>query len=297
MGIPANLKLATSESLEIGAMSDAVARLVQSLAPCVAYKESNVEANRKVWNLYAKDWSPETEWVKKMAGNLGEEWNSEDLTYVGDEWSDRASLQQVIEEFIAPLISADCAVAEVGVGGGRVAVKIVSKCRELHCFDISSEMLKRARQAISAVKLDSEVLVQYHELATSQLPAAFSMKLDFIYSFDCLPHCDLHTIHAYLKEFMRVLKPGGSAMIHTSNITSPGAELFVRGNARLPLTNGEGALMLPWERRRLRPIRPTEGGERSGILLGLPGCRPLPRAQRRQAAHPAPSTEAALQAR
>jgi SAM-dependent methyltransferase len=218
-----------------GAMSDAVARLVQSLAPCVAYKESNVEANRKVWNMYAKDWSPETEWVKRMAGNLGEEWNAENLTYVGDEWSDRASLQQVIDEFITPWISASSAVAEIGVGGGRVAVKIVSMCRELHCFDISSEMLKRARQAIAAVKLDSEVLVQYHELDTSKLPADFSGKLDFVYSFDCLPHCDLHTIHAYLKEFVRVLKPGGNAMIHTSNITSPGQASFPPGYAEIAL--------------------------------------------------------------
>ena len=28
--------------------------LVTALAPAVAYKESNLEANKKVWNLYAK---------------------------------------------------------------------------------------------------------------------------------------------------------------------------------------------------------------------------------------------------
>jgi hypothetical protein len=32
----------------------AVLALVQSLAPAVAYKESNLETNRKIWNLYAK---------------------------------------------------------------------------------------------------------------------------------------------------------------------------------------------------------------------------------------------------
>jgi hypothetical protein len=31
-----------------------VLALVQSLAPAVAYKESNFESNKKIWNLYAK---------------------------------------------------------------------------------------------------------------------------------------------------------------------------------------------------------------------------------------------------
>jgi ubiquinone/menaquinone biosynthesis C-methylase UbiE len=203
-------------------MSDSVAKLVQSLAPCVSYKESNLEANRKVWNMYAKDWSPETEWVKKMAGNLGEEWTTENLSFIGDEWSDRASLLQVIDEFIAPWISQESEVAEIGVGGGRVAVKIVARCRTMHCLDISTEMLKRARKSISTVQLESHQSVHYHELVTNELPLDFSGKLDFIYSFDCLPHCDIHTIQAYLKEFMRALKPGCHAMIHTSNITAPG---------------------------------------------------------------------------
>jgi len=76
-----------------------VLALVQSLAPAVAYKESNFESNKKIWNLYAKvreprrlpsvprarlrtrtltrgaqDWQPERDWVRKMADNLGEEW-------------------------------------------------------------------------------------------------------------------------------------------------------------------------------------------------------------------------------
>ena len=34
--------------------SNAVLSLVQSLAPAVAYKESNLESNKKVWDLYAK---------------------------------------------------------------------------------------------------------------------------------------------------------------------------------------------------------------------------------------------------
>ena len=176
--------------------------------------------------MYAKEWSPETDWVKKMADNLGEEWTAENLTFVGDEWSDRASLFQVIDDFIVPWVTADSEVAEVGVGGGRVAVKVVSRCQTFHCLDISTEMLKRARKALSAIQLEAQQTVHYHELAGNELPHDFSGKLDFIYSFDCLPHCDIHTIYTYLEEFVRTLKPGGHAMVHTSNITAPGQRHF-----------------------------------------------------------------------
>ena len=143
---------------------------------------------------------------------------------------------QVIDEFIAPWITADSEVAEIGVGGGRVAVKIVAQCRIMHCLDISAEMLKRARKSLSAFQLESHQSVLYHELVANELPLDFSGKLDFIYSFDCLPHCDVHTIHAYLKEFMRALKPGGHAMIHTSNITAPGQCLQTYARPRRPLS-------------------------------------------------------------
>lgn len=45
--------------------------------------------------LSMQDWKPDQGWVKKMADNLGTEWQEQDLQVLGDEWSDRASLQQV----------------------------------------------------------------------------------------------------------------------------------------------------------------------------------------------------------
>lgn len=53
------------------------------------------------------------------------------------------------------------------------------------------------------------------------LPSALDASLDFAYSFDCLPHCDAHTVFAYLREFARVLKPGANAFVHTANLCAP----------------------------------------------------------------------------
>ena len=40
-------------------------------------------------------------------------------------------------------------------------------------------------------------------------------------AFDTFPHCDVHTIFAYLKELRRVLRRGARALVHTANILAP----------------------------------------------------------------------------
>ena len=42
------------------------------------------------------------------------------LTFVGDEWSDRKSLEEVLDEYVFPFCPAGAVAAEIGCGGGRV---------------------------------------------------------------------------------------------------------------------------------------------------------------------------------
>ena len=99
--------------------------------------------------------------------------------------------------------------------------RVVPKCAEFHGLDISSEMIKRSQAAIASVPAPC-AKCQFHSLRESKLPAILQGRLDFCYAFDCLPHCDAHTIYAYLVEFCRVLKPGAHALVHTSNLCAPG---------------------------------------------------------------------------
>lgn len=48
-----------------------------------------------------------------------------------------------------PFIGDASDVAEIGSGGGRVAVRVAPRCASYACFDISLEMLKKARDALS----------------------------------------------------------------------------------------------------------------------------------------------------
>merc|ERR1712048_414987 len=98
-----------------------------------------------------KDWAPDKDWVKRMAGNLPGASPAE-VQCLGDEWSDEASLSNVLETWLFPhLESSTTRAGEVGSGGGRVSAKVFSKVRELVCFDISSEMLASAKRHLATV--------------------------------------------------------------------------------------------------------------------------------------------------
>ncbi len=68
---------------------------------------------------------------------------------LGEEWSDRASFEQVIEEYIRPYVSGGMKALEIGIGGGRVAKRVYLMVKELHAVDISVEMIKKAKNNLN----------------------------------------------------------------------------------------------------------------------------------------------------
>jgi ubiquinone/menaquinone biosynthesis C-methylase UbiE len=154
------------------------------------------------------------DWVLKMASNVD---MNNDLSNLGDEWANRSHTIEIIQEFIYPYINDSHVVAEIGVGGGRIAKEVVNRVAELHCYDVSSEMIKRSKNVL---KPDTtKVVFTLLNCAELQCPDNF---FDFIYSFDVFPHVDLVNIYSYLREIKRTLKPGGKCFISTSDITTAG---------------------------------------------------------------------------
>jgi len=55
------------------------------------------------------------------------------------------------------------------------------------------------------------------------------MSITFVYCFEAAVHFDLEIILSYIKEFRRVLTPGGFGFVHHSNVTTnPGADFRTR---------------------------------------------------------------------
>lgn len=197
---------------------------------------------------------------------------SDQLEFLGDEWSDKQSVLTVLNDFVYPNVTQDSIVAEIGSGGGtfvisqrwrhlrplltfappsaagRIASKVSLNVKELTCFDISDEMLKKARAAVTKAHADAgrDLNTKFVLVPNSRIPENLVDHFDFIYAFDCFPHVDLRayppapslaidhdhffgsrnltqtiqtdTQWKYYKDIKRALKPGGKALIHTASL-------------------------------------------------------------------------------
>ncbi len=175
---------------------------------------SNFEGNREYWNKSAKHWTKNKYPIDNP--DIGEKKRGCYIERIGDEWGNKSDVLRIVEEYIYPFITKESVVAEIGVGGARIAIKVADRIKELYCFDISSEMLKRAEAALGNFSHVSYVLLE-----NSRFSQVFTGKFDFVYSFDVFVHLDLHTMWKYFNEIGTILKEGGKVFISTTNLKAP----------------------------------------------------------------------------
>ena len=215
-----------------GDQSESVRSVVSPLSSALVNVDSgNVETNRNLWDRYAEGWGPEVEWVKAMRGDLdkvsatdersgGAKDGERALECVGDEWSDTASLSEVMEEFVFPHCTATTKAAEIGSGGGRIAIQVAERVEHLTCFDIARSMLTRAKGLLAARGFDAKA--RFCLISDERAYSTFAGTFDFVYCFDVMVHMDLHTIARHLKHIATMLRVGGTAFVSTSNLMAPG---------------------------------------------------------------------------
>jgi SAM-dependent methyltransferase len=77
--------------------------------------------------------------------------------------------------------------------------------------------------------------IRFYETDGLSLPYERNNSVDFIFSFDSLVHCEAGVLDAYLAECARILRPGGLAFLHHSNLgahnTVPNAYNHFRGQS------------------------------------------------------------------
>jgi SAM-dependent methyltransferase len=177
----------------------------------------NVDGNRRLWDAYAGAWRQDEAYLDvELSEADAEAWRERHVHLVGDEWGTPADVDRVLEDFVFPYLRDDATVAEIGVGGGRIAARVASRVAELWGFDISKVMLQRAREALAAHQNVRLVL-----LKEASLPADLDGRFAFAYAFDVFPHLDLHVQYRYLRQLHTLLEPGGHALVHTSNLRAP----------------------------------------------------------------------------
>ncbi len=123
-------------------------------------------------------------------------------------------------------INEDDVVLEIGAGVGRVGPAIAPRVARWIATDVSSNMLRHARERCAG--LDN---VDFVELSGWDLAPIGSGSVDVVYSTVVFMHLDEWDRYAYVKEAFRVLRPGGRLLVDNVNLVSEGGWSFFEATA------------------------------------------------------------------
>jgi SAM-dependent methyltransferase len=140
----------------------------------------------------------------------------------GDEWGGQAALcgvpypewkESLVQHLLIPHITKQAHVLEIAPGHGRWTEFLITLAGHVMVVDLSASCLDFCRNRFQA-----HSNIDYVLTTGDRLPRCAEGWIDFVWSYDSFVHMDKQVIRAYLNEIRRVLKPGGSAIIHHSNV-------------------------------------------------------------------------------
>lgn len=142
------------------------------------------EVNAALWTVY--DWS-----------RGGEEWSE------APEWT-----ASVVEHLLAPHVPPGSRVLEIGPGAGRWTQYLLQRASRLVVVDVTPKCIELCRARFLECSHIEYVVNNGSDL--SFLPAA---SIDRIWSWDVFIHIGAEDIRRYIRQFSRVLAPGGLGLI------------------------------------------------------------------------------------
>lgn len=107
-------------------------------------------------------------------------------------------------------------VLEVGVGVGRLAGHVAKACKSFTGIDISKQMVRFARKRLAGAE---NIRLIHHP--QSDLSLFADQSFDKVYFQVVLIHLDREDVFHYLRESLRVLRPGGRAWFQFYNLLHP----------------------------------------------------------------------------
>ncbi len=161
-------------------------------------------------------------------------WEAWDWSAGGEEWSSSEDYKQsLIRCVLDPAVPRDCAILEIGPGGGRWTEPLLARAREYVGIDISSACVEHCRTRFGDPPHAKFLLGSGRDLAP--IPTG---SIEAIWSYDVFVHINRAEVAAYVLEFQRVLRSGGVAVIHH------GAVGGSQGGWRSDLTGADLAAIL-----------------------------------------------------
>jgi len=186
-------------------------------------------------------------WAGKQAGGA-DAWTEEEFFALGR--SDWADFRQRWERY--GLSKGVC--LEIGCGAGRMTRALAEDFEHVHGVDVSAGMLERAKVAVEGLP------VTLHLVDGLRLPLP-EASVDAAFSTHVFQHLDnMDDARANWVEIARVLRPGGTAMVHLPLHMWPGG--FERVQRAYDLRRRLGDYRANLQRRRM-----SKGG--APIMRGL----------------------------
>jgi glycosyltransferase involved in cell wall biosynthesis/ubiquinone/menaquinone biosynthesis C-methylase UbiE len=137
-------------------------------------------------------------------------WENRDWTSYGEERNASEDWKMsVVDEIMYRNITPGGTILEVGPGAGRWSEYLQKIARHLILVDISDRCISICRERFIACQN-----ISYHTTSGSNLEFIPDESVDFIWSFDVFVVINPTDIDNYIREFARILKPGGKAVIH-----------------------------------------------------------------------------------
>ena len=133
-----------------------------------------------------------------------------------------ASGEDDYRRMIAPVlqrwgIALDGTILELGCGAGRMTGSLARRWQRVLAYDISQEMLTKAK----ALHQDANNIVWQLSSGTDLAPAQTG-SVDFVFSYIVLQHLPEEPLVAhYVAEMLRVLRPGGVALFQYDGAVRP----------------------------------------------------------------------------
>jgi SAM-dependent methyltransferase len=106
-------------------------------------------------------------------------------------------------------------VLELAPGFGRCTAMLLRFCRRYRGVDLSAQCVDHCRSRFAA-----HPDAAFFANDGLSLAAVAGEVFDLVCSFDSLVHADLPVLEAYVPQVLRLLKPGGIAFLHHSNLAA-----------------------------------------------------------------------------
>jgi SAM-dependent methyltransferase len=107
---------------------------------------------------------------------------------------------------------------ELAPGAGRNTERLARIAGELHAVDMNEYAMGKLRSRFAA--FTGPCRMHFHVNSGSDLRMIPSHSVTSIYSWDAMVHFEKSIVRDYIREFSRVLKPGGYGFVHHSNLGS-----------------------------------------------------------------------------